>query len=908
MHHRSRSPRLLGVAIAAVLGLGLGVPSGTAAPAADTDPVPGLVAGSDTDAPQLVTGLAERAAGATPADAARAHLAAHRDRYRVDPAQLVETGTERAADGRRTVRFAQRHGGIPVFGAAYLVHLTGEGDAQRVESVGGKYFTGLTAPTAQSVPDEALRRLALGSVEDPAAREGATAEDHGLVVLPGGTGRLARHFTVRGTDAAAWGAKAREVFVDATTGQVALAHDVRAPYRAEGPAAAATGAAAGLEPATGTAPDVHGNPVRVNLGRLPDGTYQLTDLTRPATITVYDAQGREELDFRGKMPADARPAASPTPDFPASAAATGAANAQLNAAAVDDFYRDRLGRQGIDGRNGPITAVVNVTSFGEPYRNAAWDGRKMVYGGGSAKEYPFAVALDVAGHEMTHGVVENTAGLVLRGQSGALDEAIADYFGNAIEVTAGGLSMDDPRAALLGESLCRTGTPESCADRRLDDRRSTVDDYIGVAADIDSSGVHLNSTIVGGALWDIRRALDPLTADRLVYRALTEYLTPLDGFVDARNAVLAAGRSMGLGRAQLRTVAGAFDAHGIKEGWQRRIGVDSRVLLGDIPSGLIAPDVANGRWVAATSEHGFGGNLGVLAGTVAGSAGPVALSPVDGRSHGWPATDGTTAAWVAQGAIAGGAWGSEVLARPIDGGPVRSLRRGSNQMIFDVRVSGGTVAFRVNDFTTHRTLPALSLNGAPAVEIPLPDGHDATDLTLRGGLLGWTETWSAGERTVYAPTVYSIATGKVVAQYVLDGATATRADQTRLAGDRLLWVETPEDRSKGGSIRSGAVDGSGVTDLLTGTAADRRDITGLTVSDRAVTFGHAFRWPGGAVKNAELPKLWQLPLAGGTPERVSCNRGGQYAPVADRGTRVLWLDATAGRTDLVVRERAAGTC
>ncbi|GAA1413071.1 hypothetical protein GCM10009639_65740 [Kitasatospora putterlickiae] len=903
MHHRSRTSRPLGVAIAAVLGLGLGVPPAVAAPATDPDPVPGLVAGADTAAPQLVTGLAERAPGATAADAARAHLAAHRDRYRVDPAQLVETGTERAADGRRTVRFAQRHGGVPVFGAAYLVHLVGEGDGQRVESVGGKYFTGLTAPTAQSVPDEVLRRLALGAVEDPAAREGATAEDHGLVVLPGGTGRLARHFTVRGTDPAAWGTKARAVFVDATTGQVALAHDVRAPYRAQDPSIAAAGA---LEPAIGTAPDVHGDRVRVNLGRLPDGTYQLTDLTRPATITVYDAQGREELDFRGRMPADARPASSPTPDFPASAAATGAANAQLNAATVDGFYRDRLGRRGIDGGNGPITAVVNVTSFGERYRNAAWDGRKMVYGGGSDKEYPFAVALDVAGHEMTHGVVEHTAGLVLRGQSGALDEAVADYFGNAIEVTARGLSMDDPRAALLGESLCRTGTPESCAGRRLDDRRTTVDDYVGVAGDIDSAGVHLNSTIVGGALWDIRRALDPLTADRLVYRALSEYLTPLDGFVDARNAVLAAGRSMGLSRSQLRTVAGAFDAHGIKEGWQRRIGVDSRLLLGDIPSGLIAPDAANGRWVAATTEHGFQGTLGVLTGAVSGSAEPVALSPQDGRSHGWPATDGTTAAWVAQGEDASGAWGWEVLARPIDGGRPHSLRRATDQMLTHLRVSGGTIAFAVNDFAAGRTWPALSLNGAPAVEIPLPDGHHAADLSLRGDLLAWTERWKSGERTVYAPTVYSVAEGRVVAQYVLDGAVT--AGQTRLAGGRLLWVERPEDRSAGGSIRSGAVDGSGVTDLLAGTAGDRRDITGLTASDRAVTFGHAFRWEGGAVRNTELPKLWQLPLTGGTPERVSCNRGGQYAPVADRGTRVLWLDATAGRTDLVARERAAGTC
>ncbi|WP_395298091.1 M4 family metallopeptidase [Kitasatospora hibisci] len=933
MQHRSRTPgpKLLGVAIAAVLGLGAGAPPAFAGPAAqpaagpaggpsaDADPLPELVAGSGTAAPRLVTGLADAAPGDNPAEAARTHLAAHRDRYRVDPAQLAEAGTERAADGRRTVKFEQRHGGIPVFGARYLVHLVGEGAGQRVESVGGRFFTGLTAPTAQTVPDEVVRRLAIGAIQDPATREGAAAEDHGLVVLPGGTGRLARHFTVRGADPALWAARAREVFVDATAGQVLLTYEVRAPYPLGVPAAEAAKASAapgapvaGVEPATGTAPDAFGRPAQVNIGRLPDGTYQLVDLTRPAAVTTYDAAGRDVMDFDRSLPADARPAASASPDFPASTGTSGATDAHLNAAAVYDFYRDRLGRDGIDGKAGPITSVVNVTSFGEPLENAYWDGEKMIYSGGSGKRHPFSVARDVAGHEMTHGVVKHTAGLVNLGQSGALDEAVADYFGNAIEVTSRGIPMTDPRAALLGEDLCRTGTPEACADRRLDDRRTTVADYVGAPAGVDSGGVHLNSTIASGALWDIRRTLDPLLADRLVYRALTEYLTPLDDFVDARNAVLAAGRALGLSRAQLRTVANAFDAHGIKDGWQRRIGVDSRPLLRELSTEGVAPDVAAGRWVAATAGKGAEGSMAVYAGAVRGSAEPARLSPEDGRSHGWPATDGTTAAWVAMGVGADGAWGMEVLARPLDGGPVRSVHRAVNQFVGDVRVSGGDVAFVANGPGTGQAGPVLSRDGAPAVRIPLPDGHRASDLSLKDGLLAWTESWQAGERTVSAPTAYSIAAGRVVAQYVADDAASadpgTAVGSTRLAGGRLLWVETPGDPAKSSTIRSGALDGSGVTDLLPGGTAEPRRITTLTASERVVTFGAAGGRVTGGTKNADLPKLWQLPLAGGAPERVSCNRGGQYAPAADRGARVVWLDATAGRTDLVVRERAAGTC
>ncbi|MGW3046001.1 M4 family metallopeptidase [Kitasatospora sp. NPDC001159] len=253
----------------------------------------------------------------------------------------------------------------------------------------------------------------------------------------------------------------------------------------------------------------------------------------------------------GRLPDSVRPASSPTPDFPASLAATGAAEAQRNAAAVYDFFHDRLGRNGIDGVGGPANAVVNVTSWGESLANAYWGSGRMTYGGGNAKFYPFAVALDVTGHEMTHGVVENTAKLVMRDQSGALDEALADYFGNAVEATTLGISMTDPRAALLGESLCRTGTQEACAERRLDTGRTTVNDYVGLPVHFTEDASHDNSAIMSGALWDIRRTLDPLLADRLVYRALAEYLTPLDTFVDARDAVLAAGRSLGLTRAQL---------------------------------------------------------------------------------------------------------------------------------------------------------------------------------------------------------------------------------------------------------------------------------------------------------------------------------------------------------------------
>ncbi|MFI8461576.1 M4 family metallopeptidase [Kitasatospora sp. NPDC085464] len=911
MHRHARTPKALGAGIAAALSLAaLAAPPAAAdtAPAqAAGDPVPGVVAGQDTAAPQLVTGLSDPAPG-DPAAAARAHLAAHRDRYRVDPAQLAEAGTESGPDGRRTVRFQQNEGGVPVLGAQYLVHLAGDGAAQHVESVGGKFFTGLAAPTEPTVADELLRTAALGALPD-AARAKATADDAGLVILPDGAGKLTRHYTVRGAGADGT-PLTRDVYVDATAGVVVLAHDARTPSAAAArPEAVASSAAAPdpapatVTPATGTAPDAHGKSVSVNIARQADGSYQLTDLTRPAAITTYDAAGRDVGDF-DRIPADAHPASSPTPDFPAATGTDGATDAHVNAGVVYDFYRDRLSRLGLDGKNSPIVSVTGVTAGGRAFPNAYWDGSKMIYGGGDDKYFPFAAALDVSAHEMTHGVITNSANFAYLGQSGAMDEALADYFGNAIEVTTRGIAMDDPRAALLGEGLCRTGTPQACATRHLDDHHTTVDDYVGASLSTDSGGVHLNSTIFGGALWDIRRTLDPLVADRVIYRALTEYMTPLDDFVAGRNAVLAAGRASGLTHAQLRTVAAAFDAHGIKAGWQRKLGLDSHVLLSGITNNMAALVVADGHWVMLANTDATRKSTALYTGTVTGSATPVRLSPDDGRYHSWAATDGTNAVWKAVGKDGQGVFGYELLSAPLTGaGPVRSIYHDARQEPQNIRTAGGDIVYTLRDFTTDTTrIHVVHGDGSPETVIPLPAGHGVGGLDLKDGVLAWTESWMSGQDYVNAPTAYSLAEGKVTAQYV-PADPKNLADAVHLAGGRMLWVQTPPTGRA--TIRSGALDGSGITDLLPADSTAPEPYQ-LTVSERAVTYVSRTGRVHDDWTNARTAKLWQLPLTGGAPERVSCDRGSQDSPVADRGTRVLWLDATAGRTDLVTRERPAG--
>lgn len=116
----------LALALTVSVSPALAAPPG---PPAEPDPVPALVAGEGTEAPQLATGLSDPAPG-TPAEAARAFLSAHADRYRIDPAHLTEIAVEQTGQDRHTVRFQQDHGGVPVLGGQYPVRLVGAGADQ----------------------------------------------------------------------------------------------------------------------------------------------------------------------------------------------------------------------------------------------------------------------------------------------------------------------------------------------------------------------------------------------------------------------------------------------------------------------------------------------------------------------------------------------------------------------------------------------------------------------------------------------------------------------------------------------------------------------------------------------------------------------------------------------------------
>ncbi len=262
-------------------------------------------------------------------------------------------------------------------------------------------------------------------------------------------------------------------------------------------------------------------------------------------------------------------------------------DAHLGAAATYDYYKNVHGRSGIDGSSGPgsttaaanssIALVPSRVHFGAGYNNAFWNGSSMTYGDGDGSQFTPLVTLDIAGHEMTHGVTERTAGLTYSGESGALNESMSDVFGAMVESYSRG-SVVNEDTWKIGEQAYTPGTAGD-ALRSMKDTHSGGDPdhyserYTGTA---DNGGVHTNSGI-GNNVFYLAAAggtnhvsgvavtgMGTSAAGKIWYRALTVYMTSSTNYAGARTATLNAATDLyGSTSAQYATTATAWCAAGI---------------------------------------------------------------------------------------------------------------------------------------------------------------------------------------------------------------------------------------------------------------------------------------------------------------------------------------------------------
>jgi Zn-dependent metalloprotease len=207
-----------------------------------------------------------------------------------------------------------------------------------------------------------------------------------------------------------------------------------------------------------------------------------------------------------------------------------------------DFYAEVFDRNSIDDEG---LSLVGVIHYSRDYGNAFWDGRRMVFGDGDDQVFSrLTQSIDVIGHELTHGVTEDEAGLQYIGQTGALNESISDVFGSLVkqytrDETASEanwlIGEDVWTPDIDGDALRSLKAPGTAYDDPLvgkDDQPAKMSDYVYTLQD--NGGVHTNSGIpnhafylfavnLGGYAWE--------RAGRVWYEALRDPgLKPLSDF------------------------------------------------------------------------------------------------------------------------------------------------------------------------------------------------------------------------------------------------------------------------------------------------------------------------------------------------------------------------------------------
>jgi Zn-dependent metalloprotease len=200
--------------------------------------------------------------------------------------------------------------------------------------------------------------------------------------------------------------------------------------------------------------------------------------------------------------------------------------------ATFDFLWDAWGRNSLDGAGGALLATVH---YGQDYDNAFWNGERMVFGDGDGEVFTgFTGSLTVIAHELAHGVIEDEGGLLYRGQSGALNESIADVIGALAEQHSLGQSADQA-SWLIGEgiftdavqgtalrSLAAPGTAYDDDVLGRDPQPAHMRDYVETRDD--NGGVHINSGIPNHAFYLAATALGGRAWERaglIWYRTLT---------------------------------------------------------------------------------------------------------------------------------------------------------------------------------------------------------------------------------------------------------------------------------------------------------------------------------------------------------------------------------------------------
>lgn len=502
-----------------------------------------------TAAAGLAKGLAKQQAAALQADGDDAFEATD---VIVDP------------DGTEHVRMQRSYRGLPVIGGDVVVHSNNGRFREASLTLRGR---GRPSLAPRATVDEAL--LAAGKDFNGEIEH---IESRGLVIYARGEKPvLAYEVNVRGASDA-FGTADMRYFVDAANGKVLDRWNLFQTVAANGTGKSLLVGNVGIVTNSVT------------------GGYQLLDPSR-GNGAVYDAKDKNDTSRNLSAATLFTDTDNVWGNNAETDRATVAADIAYGVANTWDYYKNVHGRNGIfnDGKGVKSYAHVKIyVGTGYTSNNAAWNGSAMEYGDGGTTWFPL-VGIDVAGHEMSHGVTQATAGLAYSGESGGLNEANSDIFGTMVEYYANN-SADAPDY-LIGEKLYRSNPNGTSALRYM--FKPSLD---GASADcwsssVGSLNVHYSSGVGNHFFYLLAEgAVVPAAfgagtsanlsaaslvcngntaaggigrdaAQKIWYRALTVYMTSNTNYAGARTATLKAATDLyGAGSAQYNGVASAWSA------------------------------------------------------------------------------------------------------------------------------------------------------------------------------------------------------------------------------------------------------------------------------------------------------------------------------------------------------------
>jgi Zn-dependent metalloprotease len=540
----SRRATATGALLAAAALLSVGVQAGTATAQPDSAPAAPVAGKANPGALPRDLSPSQRAELIRQADASKAATA--KELGLGTQEKLVVKDIVQDVDGTTHTRYERTYDGLPVLGGDLVVADNKAGVTQSVSKASTASLKNVD--TSADVTPAAAEKQALGAASaDGSKKAEAGKAPRKVIWMAQGTPTLAYETVVGGLQADGT-PNELHVITDAATGKKLFERQ-------------------GVETGVGNT-QFSG---QVTLGSLQSGsTFNLTDTARGNHKTYNLNHGTSGTGTLFSGPDDV------WGNSTTSSLETAGADAAYGAAETWDYYKNVHGRTGIRGDG---VGAYSRAHYGNNYVNAFWQDACfcMTYGDGSGNTHPLT-ALDVAGHEMSHGVTANTAGLIYSGESGGLNEATSDIFGTAVEFYSN--TTADPADYLIGEkiNINGNGTPLRYMDKPSKDGGSA--DYW--SSSVGNLDVHASSGVANHFFYLLSEGSGaktingvsynsptsdglPVTgighakAEQIWFRALSTKFTTTTKYAAARTGTLAAaGELYGTTSAEYKSVADAW--------------------------------------------------------------------------------------------------------------------------------------------------------------------------------------------------------------------------------------------------------------------------------------------------------------------------------------------------------------